>query len=225
MTCTHRTQRVVTAHTLHEWGDGTWTWALVKGDVVLGWVWRRRHGPITVRVLFPVRDGEHDYTAPDAGSARAWLYTALGLLTHAANGGDLTLRHQWWPDDLTALDQRTWYALRKRVHDEVPPGLREDLLARLRVERASQRRQAVAWNWENRYADDRDALHTHLTRLVEATRADCVDNYRVAKLGHHRGLVHFARAKARGCCGSAEKVVRVGWLPPRWYKIGFDYGH
>lgn len=50
----------------------------------------------------------------------------------------------------------------------------------------------------------------------------CVDNRRLAYEDDAEALARYDEARAQGCCGFADEIVRIGG---RLARIGLNYGH
>jgi hypothetical protein len=164
----------------------------------------------------------------------AALVTSAGTLRLLRHGriDTMGIRHGYEPSrdmdvltfDVLSNDRVYWVGVARFLEwlaRVLPPGNRH--WARVSYKTLRQARHAAqAKEWD-------DVLEPGIARWAEgelrraSAGLDCVDNFRVARVGNTGQVRRYRRQKAHGCCGFSdfEAVAPDG----KAYMLGFNYGH
>lgn len=75
-------------------------------------------------------------------------------------------------------------------------------------------------NWVQRYGQD---VADHLeTWFSENDGYECMDNFRVARVGNWQEEMAYEVQKNSGCCGVYDDEIEIDDVK---YRVGFNHGH
>jgi hypothetical protein len=106
----------------------------------------------------------------------------------------------------------------KKMREEAPPYILSALFRAVKSRRHEAYLARHAFKWENAYATHR----VQLEAWFRQQQKDCMDNFRVARVGDRQRLHHYMKQKNNGCCGSVDVIITIEGVN---YHVGFNYGH
>ena len=125
--------------------------------------------------------------------------------------------------DFMNRDIKYWKQIFQQIRLTITPNsIAEQLIKQVVVQRWSYR-VPIKKKWNDYFNKNIcDWALNELQKFEKEINDLCIDNRRVARVGHRPSMRKFRKQRKAGCCGCFERIAHG---PDGEYMIGFNYGH